>query len=164
MGTTVRTLRSFARLDEAEYTRIDVHEALDSTLALIAPEAIGSTEVVKRYADLPAIRAYAGRLNQVFMALLTRAFDAVGGQGTVVLTTGVEAEEVSIRIADTGPAIPQDQLERVFDIRLEAGESRVEAVFGMAACRSIVSQHRGRMHVESSPEEGTIFTVALPVR
>ena len=164
MGSTLKTLRSFARLDEAEFKQVDIHEALDNTLALIPAKTIGNAQVVKRYGDIAEIQAYAGRLNQVFMTLLTHAFHAMDGEGTVTITTGSEGEEVSIRIADTSPGIPTDQLDRIFDIRLEAGESRVEAGFGMAACHSIVSQHRGQIRVESSLGKGTTFTLVLPVR
>jgi len=96
------------------------------------------------------------------MTLLTNAFEAIDGEGTVTIATGSEGEDISIRIVDTGPGIPTDQLDRIFDIRLEARESRVEAGFGMAACHSIVSQHRGQIRVESSLGEGITFTIVLP--
>jgi len=53
MGSTLETLRSFARLDEAEFKQVDVHEALDSTLALISPKTVGDAEVLRQYGDLP---------------------------------------------------------------------------------------------------------------
>ena len=164
MEGTLKTLRSFARMDEAEFKDVDVHEALESTLALIPPETIGDTSLERQYGQLPRIQAYAGRLNQVFMTLLTRAHEAVGEEGTVSITTEGGADEVSIRISDTGTAIPPDQLERLFEIRLQTRESRVEAGFGMAACHSIVSQHKGRLQVESAAGRGTAFTITLPLR
>ena len=113
---------------------------------------------IAEYYDL--IPSYAGRLNQV----LTHAFEAIDGEGTVTIATGSEGEGISIRIADTGAGIPTDRLGRIFDIRLEAKGSRVKAGFGMAACHSIVSQHRGQIHVESSLGKGTTFSIVLPVR
>ena len=98
------------------------------------------------------------------MTLLTNAFKATEGEGTITITTEKGEEEISIRIADTGSGIAADQLDRIFDIRLEAGESRVRAGFGMAACYSIVNQHRGQIHVESSLGKGTTFTILLPAR
>jgi len=164
MGSTLETLRSFTRLDEAEYKEVNVHEALDSTLALIPPETSANVQVVRQYGEVPTIQAYAGRLNQVFLTLLTNAFEAIEDEGTVTITTRSEVGEISIRIADTGQGVPSDQLERIFDVNLETGNSRVAAGFGMAACHSIVDQHQGRIQVESSPGSGTSFTIALPIR
>jgi len=163
IGATLKTLRSFARLDEAEFKLVDIHEALDSTLALIPPETVGNARVLKQYGDLPGIRAYARRLNQVFMTLLTNAFKAIEGDGTVTITTKSEEKEVTIHINDTGEGISAEEKERIFDIRLEAGESRVEAGFGMAACHSIVKQHRGQILVESSSGKGTTYTIVFPI-
>ena len=121
-------------------------------------------QVVRQYGEVPTIQAYAGRLNQVFLTLLTNAFEAIEDEGTVTITTRSEVGEISIRIADTGQGVPSDQLERIFDVNLETGNSRVAAGFGMAACHSIVDQHQGRIQVESSPGSGTSFTIALPIR
>jgi signal transduction histidine kinase len=97
------------------------------------------------------------------MTILSRAFEAVKGEGTVTIATKIAGEGISISIKDTGPSISREQLGRIFDIRLRTRESRIEAGFGMAACNSIVSQHKGRIEVESAPGKGTTFTVVLPV-
>jgi signal transduction histidine kinase len=163
METTLKTLRSFARLDEAEYKQVDIHEALESTLALIPPETIGDIQIERHYTEVPQINAYAGRLNQVFMILLSNAFEVSGEKGTVALSTGCTAGNASIRISDTGPGIPEEELGHIFEIRLSPGQSRVEAGFGIAACHSIVSQHRGQLLAESTVGKGTTFTIVLPV-
>jgi signal transduction histidine kinase len=164
MDTTLKTLRSFARMDEAEFKDVDVHDALENTLALILPNTIGIARVEKQYGELSRIQAYAGRLNQMFMTLLTRAFDSIKGEGAVTIATEAGAKDVSVRISDTGAAIPPDQLEHMFDIRLQTRESRIEAGFGMTACQSIIGQHIGRLQVESSAGKGTTFTITLPHR
>ncbi len=164
METTLKTLRSFARMDEAEFKDVDVHEALENTLALIPPETIGDIPVVKHFGELPRIQAYAGRLNQVFMTLLTRAFEAVGDEGEVTIVTESSGDDVVIRFIDTGAQIPRDQLDHLFDIRLRTRQSRIEAGFGMAACQSIVGQHKGKLEVQSIKDEGTTFTIVLPIK
>lgn len=162
MEEILKTLRSFAHIDEAEFKEVDVHEALESTLALIPPKTIGQTQIERKYAELPKIYAYAGRLNQVFMILLSNAFERSGDEGTVTLSTEHRANEVAIRIADSGPGIPEKELEQIFEIRLRPGQSRVEAGFGMAACQSIVSQHKGQLLADSIVGQGTGFTIILP--
>jgi len=163
LESVLKTLRSFARIDEAEYKLIDIHDALDSTLDLIPQDKIGATKILKQYGEIPKIRAYAGRINQVMMILLSRAFEVSRGEGTVSINTEHSEANALISITDSGPTMPQDELDKIFDVRLQPGKSRIEAGFGMAACRSIVDQHKGRIQIASSADKGTCFTLALPL-
>ena len=115
------------------------------------------------YGDLPEIQCYVGRLNQVFMTLLTNAFEAIENEGTVTIVTWTEEDRAFVRISDTGRGIPADQLDQLFDIGFQAKESRVAAGFGLAASHSIVSRHGGKLIVESEVDRGTTFTVELPI-
>jgi signal transduction histidine kinase len=162
--STLETLRSFARLDEAEFQQTNIHINLDSTLALIPAKTIGGARTVKQYGDVPEIQCYAGRLNQVFMTLLTNAFEAIEGEGSVTIATWKDGDQVFIRITDTGRGIPPHQVDQLFDIGFQAKQSRVAAGLGLAASHSIVSQHGGEIGVESEAGKGTTFTVLLPVR
>jgi signal transduction histidine kinase len=119
---------------------------------------------VKRYGDIPEIRCYAGRLNQVFMTLLTNAFEAIDDEGSVTIATERDGDRVFIRITDTGRGLPANELDRIFDIDFRAQQSRVTAGLGLAASHSVVTQHGGEIGVESEPGFGTTFTVMLPVR
>lgn len=163
MENVLKTLRSFARIDEAEYKLIDIHVSLDSSLALLSQDLIGETEIQKIYGEVLKIPAYAGRINQVMMILLTRALEAVKGTGSVSIKTGRSEKNVIITINDSGPVIPPSELEKIFEVTFLPGKSRIEAGFGMAACRSIVDQHNGRIHARSEQEKGTSFTVELPL-
>jgi signal transduction histidine kinase len=160
--STLGTLRGFAHLDEAEFQRTNIHINLDSTLALIEPQTIGGARVVKQYGEVPEIECYAGRLNQVFMTLLTNAFEALESEGTVTLTTFTDGGQVVIRVSDTGRGIPPSQLEQIFDIGFQAKTSRVAAGFGLAASHTIVANHGGEITVESEIGRGTAFTIRLP--
>lgn len=78
----VLSLRNFARLDEAEMKRVNIHEGIDSTLLLLQNRLKGTPthpeiEVVKQYGDLPLVECYVGQLNQVFMNIVSNAIDAL---------------------------------------------------------------------------------------
>ena len=81
IGSTLETLRSFSYLDKEEFQRISINQNLDSTLALIPPQTSGRARLEKHYDDVPEIQCYAVRLNQVFMAFLTNAFEAIDVRG-----------------------------------------------------------------------------------
>lgn len=78
----VKSLRTFSRLNEAEYKVVDIHEGLDSTLMILhnrlkAKSNHPGIEVIKDYGQLPPIECCPGQLNQVFMNILTNAIDAL---------------------------------------------------------------------------------------
>ncbi len=78
----IQSLRNFSRLDEAQMTRVDLHQGIDSTLLIVhnrlKPKGDNpGITVIKEYGDLPLVECYAGLLNQVFMNLLCNAIDAL---------------------------------------------------------------------------------------
>jgi len=78
----VLSLRSFSRLDEAEYKPVDLHEGIDNTLLILQHRLKSNTdfptiEVIKDYGDLPLVECYAGQMNQVFMNIISNAIDAL---------------------------------------------------------------------------------------
>ena len=79
--TIVRSLRKFARLDEAEQDRVDLHEGLESTLTLVHHELKNRIVVHKNYRDLPSITCFPNQINQVFMNILVNASQAIEGKG-----------------------------------------------------------------------------------
>jgi signal transduction histidine kinase len=163
LGETLETLRNFSRLDEAELKHVDIHEALESSLALIPQEIMRNKQSQKQFGELPKVQAYAGRLNQVFMTLLTNAFEVIKDDGLVTITTKCDKDNAIIQISDTGPGLSEDQLKHFFDVRFETGATRVKAGFGMAACYNTITQHNGQISVESEIGKGTTFTIVLPI-
>jgi signal transduction histidine kinase len=160
----VRNLRSFARLDEAEFQRASLEEGLDSTLAVMRSQVPGGIAVVKEYGNISPIFCSPGQLNQVFMHVIRNATHAMGQEGELTISTSEDAEKVHVRIRDTGPGIPPEQLEHIFDFRFRARDSRMKMGLGLVADYNIVQAHEGDMRVESEVGEGTEVTITLPRR
>jgi signal transduction histidine kinase len=159
----LRSLKSFARLDQAELESVNLHEGIDSSLTLLQHLLKDRIKVVKNYAPLPEVRCYASQINQVFMNLLTNAAQAVDGEGTIIITTALEGEEVVVEIADTGSGIAPDHLARVFDPGFTTKGVGVGSGLGLSITYRIIEDHHGSIEVRSEPGKGTAFTVRLPV-
>ena len=160
----VNRLKNFARLDEAEFKLADLHEGLESTLGLIAPQWKDRIEIVKDFGSLPKIECYPNQLNQVFMALLLNASEAIEGKGTITIATSVNNGSVSVTTSDTGKGIPPEALERVFDIGFTQKGLQVRMRASLASSYAIVQRHGGDIEVQSELGKGTTFKIKLPTK
>ena len=164
MTGIVRTLRTFARLDEADVKSVDLHEGLESTLVLVAHLLKGGIKVDRHYATLPRVECHPNQINQVFMNLIVNACQAMGETGTLILSTRTVADEVEVQIGDTGHGIPHERLGSIFDPGFTTKGPTIGTGLGLSIVYQIVSGHGGEILVESEPEQGTTFTVRLPIR
>lgn len=162
ISTLVTRLKVFAGIDQAEYTEVDIAEALDNTIELLEPELRGRVRVERSYCDRPRIQAYGAELNQVFMHLLRNAAQAADHSGTVSLAIRCSDEAIDIAFKDSGPGIPQEEISRLFNPRFTSDGHRIQAALSLFASWSIVQKHGGDIVVTSRPGKGSTFTVRLP--
>ena len=162
----VRNLRTFSRLDEAEYSRTDVHEGIDSTVRLLSRYySGGNLTLIRKYGELPLIDAFAGQLNQVWLNLLVNAAQAIGeNYGTVTVETRVAAENIFIKISDDGAGIGGENLSRIFEPFYTTKPVGEGTGLGLSISFGIIARHGGTIEVESAPGKGTTFTIRLPVK
>ena len=159
----VKSLRSFARLDEAERKKADLHEGIDSTLTLLRHKLKDGVEVVKNYGDLEDMECFPNRLNQVFMNVLVNAIQAMDGRGTITITTRRDGDSVVLEFADTGRGIPEGERARVFDPGFTTKGVGVGTGLGLSISYRIIEEHNGTIDVSSKPGKGSVFTIRLPV-
>ena len=164
ISTIVKSLQDFARLDESERQEADLNSALTTTLALLQHEFHERITVVRHFGELPPIHCYLSQVNQVIMNLLLNASKAIEGRGRITVSTRCPGDTVSISIVDTGAGIPPDNLTRIFDPGFTTKEVGVGTGLGLSTSYRIVKDHGGEIEVESTPGEGSVFTIRLPVR
>ncbi len=160
----VRSLRNFARLDEAEVKSADLHEGIESTLTLVHHQLRNRIKVERQFGQIPRIPCHANQLNQVFMNMLVNASHAIQGTGTITIRTFREDDMVKIQISDTGSGIRPENLHRIFDPGFTTKGVGVGTGLGLSICYKIIQEHGGRIDVQSEVGRGTTFTISLPVQ
>jgi two-component system NtrC family sensor kinase len=160
----VQNLRTFSRLDEADFKKVDIHEGLDATIRLLSRfYTSGKIDLHRDYTDLPLVDCYAGQLNQVWMNLLTNAAQSVKDGGHVRVATWRKGQAVVVRVSDTGCGIAPEHLKKIFDPFFTTKPVGEGTGLGLSVTYSIIERHGGTIEVESHLGEGTMFTVTIPI-
>ena len=159
----VHSLRSFARLDEAEMKEANLHEGIETTLTLVHHDFKNRIEVVREYGDIPTMICFPSRLNQVFLNVLVNAEQAIEEKGKIGISTRLIDNEIEIAISDTGKGIPRENLARVFDPGFTTKGVGVGTGLGLSICYQIIQDHKGSIRAESEVGKGTTFTIRLPL-
>lgn len=163
MKKIITDLKTFSRLDAAEFAESDIHEALDVTLSILTHEYKDRIVVKKEYGKVPLVLCYIAKINQVFMNLLVNAGHAIKGKGEVTIRTGIENSMVKIEIADTGGGIPDGVIDKIFDPFFTTKPVGSGTGLGLSISHAIIEKHKGTILVKSKLGEGTTFTVMIPV-
>jgi signal transduction histidine kinase len=160
----VQNLRTFSRLDEADFKETDIHEGIESTIRLISQYfPVDRVSLVRDYGSLPLMGAYSGQLNQVWMNLLVNASQALGkSKGEVKITTRTNEDDVIVEIRDSGCGIAVQNQNRIFDPFFTTKPVGEGTGLGLSISFGIVERHGGDISVDSRLGEGSVFTVRLP--
>ncbi len=163
IASIVNSLKNFARLDEAEYKKADLHEGIESTLTLIQHEIGKNIKIKKDFGKIPAMNHFPNQLNQVFMTLLRNAIQAIGKKGAISIKTQLNGKNAIIKIADTGRGMPPEIRDSLFELGFTTKRSRVGVGMGLYTAYNIVQKHKGTIEVTSEVGKGTEFVIKLPL-
>jgi two-component system, NtrC family, sensor kinase len=159
----VQDLKDFSHVGEVERQSFDLHAGIDSTLNIVWHELKQKAEVIKEYGTIPMIDGVPAQLNQVFMNLLVNAAQALDHYGVITIRTGREGDWVWAEVADDGPGIKPEHLPRIFEPFFTTKPVGKGTGLGLSLSYGIVSQHGGRIEVDSTVGNGTRFRVWLPI-
>lgn len=169
----VVSLRNFSRLDESARKTVNIHAGIDSTLTILHKKLAG-IKVIKEYGNLPLVNCYAGEVNQVFMNILSNGIDALAqGVGHQVDSTKIptirirtelrESNQVAIHIADNGVGMSSEVVDKIFDPFFTTKPVGKGTGLGLSiSYQIVVDQHGGQLVCQSTPGQGTEFTIVLP--
>jgi hypothetical protein len=162
----IADLRLFARPPRPEFQAVDLAALVDRVVGELAPQAAERATELRR-AECPrplVLEADPIQLSVALRALVTNALEAIGHGGHVIVTVQGAEETVSIRVSDDGPGITPDERRHIFDPFFSARQAGRGLGMGLPKCWRIVTNHGGRIDVESQPGQGSVFTIRLPRR
>ncbi len=163
---TQNLLRFSNQRAEPNFEDLDLNRVVSDALSLAEGQvrSSGVSLDVELASPLPRVRGDPGHLAQVVLNLLSNARTACfgkAGAGVVVRTRRV-GDEVEIAVADTGKGIPAENVPHLFEPFFTTKDQWSNVGLGLSVSYRIVSEHGGRIRVDSRPGEGSTFTVALP--
>jgi signal transduction histidine kinase len=164
MSSLVGAVKSYAYMDRGELVEVDLHEGLETTLAVLGYK-LKHTEIalVREYdRALPKLTVRGSELNQVWTNLLDNAIDALGEHGTITIATHADGQCAVVEISDDGPGIPDDVASQIFDPFFTTKDVGYGTGLGLATARRIVvERHDGSLTLDTEPGR-TSFRVRLP--
>lgn len=165
-GTIVKNLLTFARQAPLNPQKNDLAEVVDRCLLLVGHQCDLQQVDVESHLDpkTPLICCDAGQIQQVLLALLMNAVEAMpqGGRLKVETVYHAERREAQIMVSDDGMGIPEDVLAHIFEPFFTTKAEGKGVGLGLAIAFGIVQQHGGNIEVSSTAQKGTTFTVTLP--
>ena len=167
-GELVKNLLTLSRTSPMNVQSIDLHGVIDRSLLLVRPQLQhrGIELQLKLATGLPHVLCDPAQIEQVLLALIMNAIDAMPRGGSLWIETHLLHDEgegkIEIKVRDDGVGIAPDVLPQIFEPFLTTKERGHGVGLGLAISRGIVERHNGRIEVESEVGRGTTFTVTLP--
>jgi two-component system, NtrC family, sensor kinase len=124
--------------------------------------------VDRQFNELPRFQGSVAHLNQVFLNLLNNSIDAIGrdgkSEGRIVVTTWRSDDGIVVEISDNGCGIASEVLPKIFDPFFTTKPLGQGTGLGLSVSHGIVTEHGGRIEVQSQAKTGSCFRIHLPIR
>jgi PAS domain S-box-containing protein len=168
----INDLLNFSRIESGQVTyeleTVDLHQLVDTVMELVGAQAELKRIELVHGPCTDKVNARVDRLKaeQIVLNLLSNAVKFTPEDGKVITTCGLSPTESWIRVEDTGPGIPADKREDIFEPFVQLGRSlsqiREGTGLGLAISRDLARAMSGNIIVQEASSGGAIFTVTLP--
>jgi signal transduction histidine kinase len=166
----VKGLKIFSRLDEDDLKKADMNEGLESTMIIANNLLNNKIQVTNQYdPELPLIECYAGKLNQVFLNIVSNAVYAIQKQfgdnpgGELLIKTHHDADNIYVTIKDNGTGMDEQTQKKIFEPFFTTKEVGEGTGLGMSITYNTIKKHDGQIIVNSKLGEGTEFILQIPI-
>lgn len=164
----VKGLKTFSRLDESDLKPADLNEGLQSTLVLLRNSVPDNVDIETDLDDLPPVECFPGKINQIFMNILSNALQAMKGvikdeKHTLFIKSTFDNTNVYFSIKDSGPGMSDDVKSRIYEPFFTTKDVGEGTGLGLSIVFKIIETHGGTIHVNTALGEGTEFVISLPI-
>jgi two-component system, NtrC family, sensor kinase len=165
-GDLVKNLLTFSRTTPMNIQPTNLNRVIEQVLRLVQHQMdlTGIHLQEQLESELPLVDCDGAQIEQVLLALLMNAIDAMpqGGNLWITSTSSLDPKAIRIVVRDDGAGIPAEILPRIFEPFLTTKETGRGVGLGLAISNSILERHNGTIEVQSELGKGTVFTVTLP--
>jgi len=169
ISSIVNGLKNFSYIDKVQKRgRYDLNKGINDTLQILNNELKYTAKVEKNLSPLPEIECFGGEINQVLLNIILNAAQAIRSQkrkspGKINISTKAEGNFILCAIADDGPGIPDENIDKIFDPFFTTKEIGEGTGLGLNISYDIITKHQGEFGVQSREGGGAVFTIKLPV-
>lgn len=166
----VKGLRIFSRVDEDDLKLADIHEGIDSTLIITTNLMNGKVKLNKNYCAANKVECYPGKLNQVFLNIISNAVYAIKEKfhekvgGEITITTQSDGTFFEISISDNGIGMSEEIKNKIFEPFFTTKPVGDGTGLGMSIAFTTIQRHCGSLDVKTALGEGTTFIIKIPVK
>ncbi len=169
---TVRKLQDLNRPGQEERQPVNIHNIIEDTVFLVSTHLrrAGIQTELKFSREPLRLTASPQQLEHVFLNLINNAIEAITGAdrhektsqaGHITISTDSEKDHFIVEISDSGPGIPEDALDRIFDT-FYTKKGNMGMGIGLAVCRSVIEKHNGTIEARNNEGSGAAFRICLP--
>ena len=159
----IDSLRTFAYKGDDPFELANINTEIEHTLNILCNEIKYKSELIKVYGSIPLIRCNRYQLGQALMNIIMNALQAIKEKGLIKITTYQKENDIYIEISDNGIGIPEQNLSKIFEPFFTTKEVGKGTGLGLSFAYNIIKNHNGTIEVNSKINEGTTFTIKLPV-
>ncbi len=160
----VDDLKVFSRKPSEKIIVVDIHKVIDMALNLLRNKYKRRIKIVRNYCENGEVEVMLGKIEEVFLNILSNSIDAISGEGEIKITTKRDEKNMVIEISDTGSGISEDIREKIFDPFFTTKDVGEGTGLGLSISYKIIKSHGGEIEVESEIGKGTTFRVTLPLK
>jgi len=160
-------LKNYSRAADDGFQNIDLNICIEDTLKMLNNEIKYVCDVKTELTPIPIYKGNSSQLAQVFTNLIVNSVQAMDKNGCIFITSKLREEgsskAIELTFSDTGIGIPEENLKKLFDPFFTTKPVGQGTGLGLSISYGIISDHGGKMEVNSEIGKGTIFTIILPL-
>lgn len=158
----VQNLKVFSNSGVETAGPTDINSCLTSTVEVAHTSLQDKAQVQYDLAEIPHVVCIPQQINQVFLNILLNAAQSIQDHGVITIKTWQDAG-IHIRISDSGVGIAEENLTQIFEPFYTTKNADKNTGLGLSISHDIIQKHNGTIHVESILDQGSHFTITLPI-